>query len=126
MVIYGIMIVGMAAFGLAGNFMIAVTAYTVVSLFRTTGGPLYDAWLNQNVESKVRATVFSMRGQADALGQIAGGPIVGLVATVFSLRAVMVIAGLMLAPTLLLYQRSLRNKPVVLGDVEVSAVPAER
>jgi DHA3 family tetracycline resistance protein-like MFS transporter len=128
MAIYSIMIVGMLAFGLAGSFMIAVTMYTVVSLFRTTGGPLYDAWLNQHVESKVRATVFSIRGQADALGQIAGGPIVGLIATVFSLRAVMVIAGLMLAPTLLLYRRSLRQQPMSVADVEVevSPVPADR
>jgi DHA3 family tetracycline resistance protein-like MFS transporter len=70
----------------------------------------------------VRATVFSMRGQADALGQMIGGPIVGLVATVFSLRAVMVLAGLMIAPALWLYRRSLRHAPAV--DLGIETPPA--
>lgn len=60
----------------------------------------------------MRATVLSLRGQADALGQIGGGPVIGLVATISSLRAALVGAGL-LSPALLLYGRALRRGQVV-------------
>ena len=41
----------------------------------------------------------------DALGQIAGGPLIGLLATGVSLRAALIVTGLSLAPILLLFGR---------------------
>jgi DHA3 family tetracycline resistance protein-like MFS transporter len=103
----------MILFGLAGNFTVAVGAFWLVSVCRNMGGPLQSAWLNQNVESRVRATVFSMNGQADAIGQMAGGPIVGVIGNI-SLRLVMILAGLILLPALALYRRSMRyDKPAI-------------
>jgi DHA3 family tetracycline resistance protein-like MFS transporter len=64
--------------------------------------PLATAWANQSLEPSVRATVFSMQSQADALGQIIGGPILGALATAFTLRAGLVGAGLILLPALFL------------------------
>ena len=49
-----------------------------------------------------------MRGQIDAIGQLVGGPIIGVIATSLSLRAAMIAVGLMLAPTIWLYGRALR------------------
>ncbi len=117
-VIHFIMLVAMLVFGLASGFLLGAAAFMTVMMMRITAEPLMAAWINQQLESSVRATVFSMRGQADALGQMIGGPLIGLVATVFSLRAVMVLAGLMIAPALLLYRRSLGQRPARAVAVE--------
>src|SRR5258708_7533360 len=108
-----LMMGAMILFGLAGNFTVAVGAFWLVSMNRNMAGPLQSAWLNQNVESRVRATVFSMNSQADAIGQMVGGPIVGVIGNV-SLRLVMILAGLILLPAFALYRRSIRyRKPLV-------------
>lgn len=68
--------------------------------------PLHLAWLNQNVESRVRATVISMSSQMEAFGKTAGGPILGGVASVLSLRSAIAVAGLAIFPALLFYFRA--------------------
>ncbi len=104
-----VLIASIMLFALAGNFAIAVAAMWATQLLRRTNGPLKRVWINQNLEPSVRATVFSLASQADALGQITGGPLLGLIAAVVSVRAGIAIAALFLAPTLLLYARTLRR-----------------
>lgn len=101
-------IAAVVAFGLAGNFWLALAAYWSVGLLGSVIGPIQDAWLNRSINPSVRATVFSVMGQADALGQLGGGPAIGAVGTRFGLRAAMVTAGLALSPALLLYSRARR------------------
>lgn len=108
-----LLVVAIIIFGLSGNFMMAAITYWLVSMFREVRNPIYDAWMNQNVKSKVRATVFSMCSQANAVGQIAGGPILGLIATAISLRISIVLAGLVLIPTLFLYGYSIKKHKLV-------------
>jgi len=102
-----IIVLGLVAFGIVQNFALAVAAIWAVFVFRRTGAPLFSAWLNKNLESGVRATVISTRGQLDALGQLIGGPIIGFVALQFGLRAAMVGVALMLSPALWFYGRAL-------------------
>jgi DHA3 family tetracycline resistance protein-like MFS transporter len=109
LVINALLIASVVAFGLAGSFAVALGAFWAAALLRRTNEPLYAAWINQNVSPQVRATVFSMAGQADAFGQVAVGPAVGAVGATFSLRAAMVVGGLLLSPALALYARSLRR-----------------
>lgn len=97
------------AFGLAPTFALALAAYWAVGAIATIHGPIYEAWLNRNIDSRVRATALSVVNQADALGQLTGGPAIGAVGTVFSLRAAMVASGLVLSPAFLLYARALRH-----------------
>jgi MFS transporter, DHA3 family, tetracycline resistance protein len=97
------------AFALAGSFQLALVGIVVAQVCRATAGPLYTTWLNQHVPSDVRATVISLSGQANALGQMIGGPGVGLIGTVFSLRAALATAGALLLPNLVLYGRLLRR-----------------
>jgi MFS transporter, DHA3 family, tetracycline resistance protein len=79
-------------------------------LARRITEPLYLTWLNRNIEdSSVRATVTSMVNQTGAVGEIAGGPGVGVVGTVVSLRAALVVAGALLTPAVALYGRALRH-----------------
>lgn len=101
--LYGLIAGSVVLFGLAGQFGLALAAFWVTAALRSTAGPLFQAWLNQNLDSRVRATVFSLTAQSDAIGQIAGGPVLGVIATVVSLRAALVAAALALTPTLPLY-----------------------
>ncbi|MEO8971406.1 MAG: MFS transporter [Ktedonobacteraceae bacterium] len=105
-IINALQIVSMIIFGLAGNFALALAAYWSVSILRQTNNPIYTAWLAQNIDAKVRATVISMSGQLDAIGQIAGGPIIGVIGTLVSIRAALVATAALLSPTLLLFVRA--------------------
>jgi DHA3 family tetracycline resistance protein-like MFS transporter len=105
-------VVALVVFGLAGRFGVVVAAYLAFRVLRGVSDPILMAWINPHVESKVRATVFSMTAQTNALGQIAGGPAIGLIGTRVSLRAALVADAVLLAPVLLLYARAMRQEPV--------------
>lgn len=110
LVITGVLSAAMIAFGLAGAFALAAAAYLVARLARRLIEPLYAAWLNRNIEdSSIRATVNSLVGQSDAIGEIAGGPAIGVVGTLSGMRAALVASGLLLTPALALYGRALRH-----------------
>ncbi len=109
-VMQGAMGLSVIAFGLAGNFVVAIIAKWLISLLRTASGPLAGTWMNQNIRSEVRATVLSMNGQADALGQVAGGPVIGAIGSAFSMRAALVFSGLLITPALALYTRTFKPR----------------
>ncbi len=108
-IINAVLIAATIGLGLAGNFALAVAAYLVATICRTTSYPVYTAWINQQVEPRVRATVLSMTAQADAFGQIAGGPALGAVGAAVSLRAAITAAGVVLVPALPLLARTRRR-----------------
>ncbi|MDE3228516.1 MAG: MFS transporter [Chloroflexota bacterium] len=116
-----VIIVGMVAFGLAGAFWFAAAMYLVVNVVRRVSNPLYTAWLNQHTEPATRATVLSLEGQADALGQIAGGPAVGAIGAAVSLPAALVVAGLALTPAVALIARTIHTP----GAPEPAAAEAD-
>lgn len=95
--------------GLAGQFAVAVVLYQAAIVLRVVHGPLLTSWLNEQLESRSRATVFSMRSQSDAAGQVLGGPMLGWIATVVSLSAAFVVAGLFLMPAVFLYAWAARR-----------------
>ena len=109
LLINGLMIASVIVFALVGEFWPAVGAMLLYGVCRSMGGPLYDAWLVQHIDPSVRATVLSMRGQTDAIGQIAGGPGVGWIGHAVSIRAAIAAAGLLLSPALALYARTIRQ-----------------
>lgn len=96
-------IAGLAAFALAGEFWPAVLAAWTVRITRGVHAPVYLAWLNHRLDSRVRATVLSLAGQADALGQVAGGPLLGIIATLHSIEAAILAGGAVLLVNLALY-----------------------
>jgi MFS transporter, DHA3 family, tetracycline resistance protein len=105
-----ILSVAMVVFGLAAGFALAAGAYLVARLARRITDPLYVTWLNRNIDdSSVRATVNSLVGQSDAVGEIAGGPAIGVVGTLSGMRAALVASGLLLTPAIALYGRALRH-----------------
>lgn len=85
-------------FALVGSFPLALLILWTAQMLRAAADPIWATWTNQHVDSGVRATVLSMNAQANAVGQIGGGPVVGWVGTTFTLRAALVMAGLLLLP----------------------------
>jgi DHA3 family tetracycline resistance protein-like MFS transporter len=98
------------AFGLAEGVVLAFAAYWLFGLTRSLVNPTYMTWLNQQItDSSVRATVISFCGQADAIGQAAGGPALGAVGRAWGIRAAILAGAACLAPALVLYGRASRR-----------------
>ncbi len=116
-----LVVVSLVGFALAGSFGVAIGFVWSLAVFRELNYPLTSAWLNQNLSSRVRATVISMRSQSDAFGQMFVGPILGLIATVVSLRANFIVAAAIIMPALYLYWRSLQDKRVLAAPPESAA-----
>jgi DHA3 family tetracycline resistance protein-like MFS transporter len=95
----------MVIFGLTGNFWLAVTAYCLSIALRTTSDPILRTWINQNIESNVRATVLSMDSQVNSLGQMIGGSTIGAIGTAISLQVALVTTGLARIPVAMLFAR---------------------
>jgi DHA3 family tetracycline resistance protein-like MFS transporter len=97
----------LAGFALATNLSVAIGLFWVASVMRQAFMPVQRAWLNQSLDSANRATLFSVDGQADALGQIVGGPILGVVASGVSIRAALVSSAALLGLALPLFARAI-------------------
>jgi MFS transporter, DHA3 family, tetracycline resistance protein len=93
-------VAGVLLFGLAAGFGLAVAGYLTTEVFRRVNQPLFTGWVNRHVDPRVRATILSMGGEVDAVGQLSGGAAIGLVGQRISLRAAMVAVGVTLAPAL--------------------------
>lgn len=111
-----LLIIGLFAYALAPAFGLAVLAYWLIYVTRSMIEPLYTAWVNQRLDSRVRATVISMSGQVDAIGQVAGGPLVGLIGSLFSVQTAITLTGFMLSPVLVLLARTRRMEIEPLED----------
>ena len=94
-------------FAFSPALAVSIAAVWLVSITRNMMGPLYDAWVNQRLDSDTRATVISMSGQVDAIGQVASGPIAGVI-SLWSIRAAIAGASLLLTPALPLIVRANR------------------
>ena len=114
---------GIIVFGLAGGFALAVGAYLAINVLRRVFGPLSIAWLNQSAEPQTRATVLSLHGQADALGQIACVPIIGAIGSAVSLPAALVVSGLALTPALAFFARAIRQPQEPIPDAALVSEP---
>jgi hypothetical protein len=73
------------------------------SAARVITAPVLAAWLNRHVDSSVRATVLSLDSQANAMGQVVGGPPLGLLAGRTSVRLALVVSAGILAPSVAIF-----------------------
>ena len=97
---------GLIGFAISPFFTLTLLMYLVISVLRNVMGPLYTAWVNQKLDSQTRATVHSITGQVDAIGQMGGGPLVAFVAGVSSVTSALVTSGLLLLPAIPLIGRA--------------------
>lgn len=93
----------MLIFALTRNFSLMLIAYLATNTFRIINEPIFSAWLNGHIDDNSRATVLSINGQMNSLGQILGGPIIGIIATNISVSIGIVCTSLLVAPILVLY-----------------------
>lgn len=89
-------------FALGKSFWFMLVAFLITGLMRSLKEPVLAAWMNEQVEERMRATVFSTNGQLDSFGQIIGGPLVGLVAQQVSVPGGLICTALLLLPALFL------------------------
>jgi len=115
-------LVAMLAFALTGSTWLAIAALLGVFFARDVAGPLYTIWLNEQIrESSVRATVLSISGQANAIGQAGGGPVLGAIGNVWGIRAALAVGAVVIAPALALYGRAIAHEG---REPELEELPA--
>jgi DHA3 family tetracycline resistance protein-like MFS transporter len=107
-----LLIVSAVVFGLAGSFWVAIAMFWIVGMLRSVRYPIFTAWINQGLDPGIRATINSLGSQSDAIGQAAGGPVLGAIAKGVSTPAALVTSALLAAPALLLYVRAIRRGSV--------------
>ncbi|WP_350277600.1 MFS transporter [Kribbella sp. HUAS MG21] len=95
---------GVLGFALAGYLWLALAAMWLGAVAGTLTYPIESAWLNRHLDSRTRATVISMVSQANAIGQVVGGPPLGALGR-SSLRAALLASGLLLLPIPALFLR---------------------
>ncbi len=106
------LIVSVVGFAVIGSFWWAVMLFWIVGGLRSVRGPIFTAWINQGLDPATRATINSMGGQADAVGQTLAGPVVGGVGRAVSVPWAISLAGLLRLPILFLYLRAIRRGTV--------------
>lgn len=103
-------LVAMLVFALTRSTWVAVAALLGVFFARDLASPLYDTWLNEQItDSSVRATVLSISGQSNAIGQAGGGPVLGGIGNVWGIRAALAAGAVAIAPALALYARAIAH-----------------
>ncbi|MGZ4256938.1 MAG: MFS transporter [Gaiellaceae bacterium] len=104
-------LVAMLAFALTGSIWLAVAGILGVFFARNMAGPLYDTWLNAQIrDSSVRATVLSISGQSNAIGQATGGPVLGVIGNVWGIGTALATGAATIAPALALFARALAHQ----------------
>lgn len=118
--VFGAMVVALFVFALAENIWLALIALWIGNTVRETAEPILTTWTNQHIDSSVRATMLSSFGQVNAVGQIAGGPVVGIIGSAWGLRAALSTSALLLTPVVWLIGRASRHD----APAPVEAEPA--
>ncbi len=88
-------VIGLAT---ARAFAVVVVTYLVVSVLRPVLYPLVSGWMVGRIEPSVRATALSAKDMFDSAGQILGGPVVGAIGTLASLRIALLAGAAALGP----------------------------
>ena len=99
-------VTGLIVIAGATDFYVGMAAFWAVVTLSNVFDPLYLAWVNQSIESRVRATVLSMSSQVNAIGQFGGGPVLGFVGLHASLKAALYGAAAVMMPALILYMQA--------------------
>ena len=119
MTLAGLKLLATVGFALSPVTWIALPMLWSRGIADTVAGPVQAAWMNRHLEAGLRATVLSMEGQLNAVGQIAGGPPLGAIGNRVSVRGALVASALVYAPVIPILSRLAPAR-------EVPLIPAER
>jgi DHA3 family tetracycline resistance protein-like MFS transporter len=93
-------------FAFSGHFILMLSGIWGTQVIIALIAPLMEIWLNQHVEPRIRATLLSIVGQVNSFGEIiVGGPIAGIMASLFTVRIAIATTALFLLPLTLVFRR---------------------
>ena len=86
------------AMATAHAFALVAGAYIAIWVLRPVLDPLLSGWMITRIEPSVRATALSAKDMFDSAGQIAGGPVIGVIGSLASIRIALLTSAAALAP----------------------------
>ena len=93
-----LLVFAMIYFVIVDHFLLAAILYWGIASLRAVNYPLVSVMTNKQLHSQGRATTLSMYGQLDAFGQVAGGPLVGVIALYTSVQGGIITSALLIIP----------------------------
>ncbi|MDX6533336.1 MAG: transporter, family, tetracycline resistance protein, partial [Gaiellales bacterium] len=118
MSIWAATVVMVTLFAVAPAFWVAGAALLLAGPLRALAVPLWMGWMSDHSDPDTRATVLSFAGQADCLGQVACGPLIGIAAVSFSVEVALVLSALMLVPSVILVAAAGRARALELQPAD--------
>jgi MFS family permease len=116
-----VLVAASAGFALARGLAFALATLLVAQGMRSLASPIASTWLNKQItDSSVRATVISIVGQSDAIGEAAGGPVLGGIGNALGIRAALLAGAAVLSPAIALYGRAVAHHG---REPELAALP---
>lgn len=100
-----VQVVAVVGVALLGSLWLVLACVWLRSAAMAFSAPIESTWVNRNLEGPTRATVLSLNSQANALGQVAGGPPLGALATWASIPVALVVAAVVQAPSVVAFLR---------------------
>ena len=101
-------VVSRAAFAIAPGWAVALVPYFLESAIRGSFYPLFNAWLIRRTDEEIRATVLSTTSVSNALGQVSGGPVSGVIGNLYGIPAALLSSAALLLPGALFFARATR------------------
>jgi len=117
--LYGLLPASLLILSWTRSFWAAIVALWGINLCRSTIEPLENAWVVRNTRSAERATVISLWGQANSIGQAAGGPVLGWIGTAARIPVALSVSSAVLLPAqwlLALARRDRSPRDEEIGD----------
>ena len=100
---YSAMFVAVAGFVFTHHFGLAMATWVIVNGLQDIVNPIVDTWLNQNIPSKIRATVISMSSQAGMVGALGSSTAFSALGDQFGTRVALALSGGILLPLIFTY-----------------------
>ncbi|WP_203363710.1 MFS transporter [Bacillus sp. REN10] len=108
---YFVLIMALICFAFSTNLIGFIFFFLIIQVIRDVTSTFESIWFNQLItDSSKRATFFSFKGQVDAIGQIGGGPVSGLISQYSSIKIGLAVSAVLLSPVLLIYQKLLKTR----------------
>jgi len=102
-VLGAIHVVSVLGVALGGSLWLVLAAFWLRGAVYAVAAPVEAAWLTRELRADTRATVLSMNGQVNAVGEILGGPPLGALAGRTSVPAALAVSAGLLSPVVAIY-----------------------